>query len=218
MFKTLIINTKEIPHKTIERLSKYRRALLLCVRNGKTHIYSHELASILHLTPVQVRRDLMLIGFAGSLKQGYTVLQLIEVISNILDNPQGINVCVVGLGNLGRSLIKYFQGKRTRLEIVAAFDNSINKIGLTYKGVYCFSNYNMEKIIKEKGIKIAIVTVPPEKAKEVVDKLVRYGIKGILNYTSTPVQVPNDVFLDEYDMITTLEKAAFFVKNSSYNK
>ena len=209
------VNTKEIPAKTIARLSQYRRALLICISRGKTHIFSHEIAAIQHVTPVQVRRDLMLIGFSGSLKQGYNIHQLIEVISNILDSKEGINVAVVGLGNLGRAMINYFYGKRTRLTIVAAFDNDPNKIGTEFNGIYCYSPYRLEEIIKNNNIKIAILTVPAEKAVEVADRLVNAGITGILNYTSTPINVPDHVFLDEYDMITTLEKAAFFVKSLS---
>ena len=59
-----------LPHKTIERLSQYRRALLLCLENGKSHIFSHEIAKIQHITPVQVRRDLMLIGYSGNVEKG----------------------------------------------------------------------------------------------------------------------------------------------------
>jgi redox-sensing transcriptional repressor len=43
------------------------------------------------------------------------------------------------------------------------------------------------------------------------------GIKGILNYTSTPVNVPQQVYLEEYDMITSLEKVAYFVKKYKTN-
>jgi redox-sensing transcriptional repressor len=214
----VIVKTKEIPAKTIARLSQYRRALLICLSRGKTNIFSHEIASLQHVTPVQVRRDLMLIGFSGSLKQGYDIHRLIEVISEILDSEEGINVAVVGLGNLGRAMINYFYGKRTRLTIVAAFDNDSNKIGTEFNGIYCYSPYRLEEVIKKKNIKIAILTVPPEKAVEVTEKLVHAGITGILNYTSTPVNVPDHVFLDEYDMITTLEKAAFFVKTLSENR
>lgn len=206
------IYSKEIPAKTIGRLSQYRRALLICKQKGETHIFSHEIASLQHVTPVQVRRDLMLIGFSGTLKKGYNINQLIETISKILDSDEGINVGVVGLGNFGRALINYFNGKRTKMSIVAAFDADTNKIGTEFNNVYCYSPYRMEEIIKSKNIKIAILTVPPDRAVEVAKKLVNAGIKGILNYTSTPIKVPDDVFLDEYDMITTLEKAAFFVK------
>ncbi len=62
---------KKIPHKTIERLSQYRRALLLCYDKGQTYIFSHEIANIQHITAVQVRRDLMLIGYSGNLRRGF---------------------------------------------------------------------------------------------------------------------------------------------------
>ncbi len=206
------IHSKEIPVKTIARLSQYRRALLICSQKGKTHIFSHEIAAIQHVTAVQVRRDLMLIGFNGSLKQGYNIHDLVDVISEILDYREGINVAIFGLGNFGRALFNYFFGKREQLRIVATFDSNTEKIGTEYNGVYCYSPYRVEEIIKKKNIKIAILTVPPDRAVEVTKKLVDAGIKGILNYTSTPVNVPDNVFLDEYDMITTIEKAAFFVK------
>ena len=206
------IHSKEIPVKTIARLSQYRRALLICSQKGKTHIFSHEIAAIQHVTAVQVRRDLMLIGFNGSLKQGYNIRDLVDVISEILDYREGINVAIFGLGNFGRALFNYFFGKREQLRIVATFDSNTEKIGTEYNGVYCYSPYRVEEIIKKKNIKIAILTVPPDRAVEVTKKLVDAGIKGILNYTSTPVNVPDNVFLDEYDMITTIEKAAFFVK------
>ncbi len=211
----VIVQSKEIPAKTIERLSQYRRALLICLQRGETHIFSHKIAALQHVTPVQVRRDLMLIGFSGSLKQGYNIHRLIEVISNILDSREGINVAVVGLGNFGRAITNYFNGKRSSLTIVASFDNDTNKIGTEFNGIYCYPPYRLDEIIKNKNIKIAILTVPPNKAVEVANRLVNAGIIGILNYTSTPVNVPDYVFLDEYDMITTLEKAAFFVKSLS---
>ena len=91
---------KHLPHKTIERLSQYRRALLLCHAKGKTHIYSHEIAKIQHITAVQVRRDIMLIGYTGTLRKGYNVKELIDLIGQIIDSEEGINVCVVGIGNL----------------------------------------------------------------------------------------------------------------------
>ena len=62
--------TNTIPEKTIERLSEYRRTLLASHRQGITHIFSHVLAGIHGITAVQVRRDLMLIGFSSDTKKG----------------------------------------------------------------------------------------------------------------------------------------------------
>ena len=50
-----------LPEKTVERLSEYRRTLLNCLAEGKTHIFSHELAHLQNITAVQVRRDIMFI-------------------------------------------------------------------------------------------------------------------------------------------------------------
>jgi redox-sensing transcriptional repressor len=201
-----------LPHKTIERLSQYRRALLLCLEQGKTHIFSHEIAKIQHITPVQVRRDLMLIGYSGTLRKGYNIQELIDLIGTIIDSGIGINVAIVGMGNLGRALINYFRGKRHKLSIVAGFDTNPEKIGTTMSGVDCFSPEEMPRIIKEKNIRIGIITVPGENTKKTADQLVEAGIKGIVNYTPKPIDVPGHVYLEEYDMITTLEKVAFFVK------
>lgn len=206
------IKLKHLPHKTIERLSQYRRALLICLANGQTHIFSHEIARIQHINAVQVRRDIMLIGYNGTLRKGYNIKELINLIGKILDTEEGLNVAVVGVGNLGRAIINYFKGKRTKLTIVASFDKNPDKIGKKYSGVTCFDIEDINKLVKEKNISIGIITVTPESATEVTSKLVRAGIKGILNYTPKPVNVPDHIYLEEYDMITSLEKVAFFVK------
>lgn len=203
---------KQLPHKTIERLSQYRRALLLCHAKGITHIYSHEIARIQHITAVQVRRDIMLIGYTGTLRKGYNVKELIDLIGHIIDSEEGINVAVVGMGNLGRAITNYFSGKRTKLSIVAVFDNDKGKIGKKYHGIECHDIDSMKKVIREKNITIGIMTVPGEEAPIIAELLVKAGIKGILNYTPKPVNVPKDIYLEEYDMITSLEKVAFFVK------
>ena len=203
---------KHLPHKTIARLSQYRRALLLLLAKGKTHIFSHEIAKIQHITAVQVRRDIMLIGYTGTLRKGYNVKELIDLIGSIIDSEEGINVCIVGLGNLGMAIENYFSGKRTKLSIVASFDIDPRKIGKRVNGIECFHVDEMNSIIGEKNIKIGIMTVPAEQAADVAKKLVDAGVTGILNYTPKPVNVPDNVYLEEYDMITSLEKVAFFVK------
>jgi redox-sensing transcriptional repressor len=203
---------KHLPHKTIERLSQYRRALLICFENGQTHIYSHEIAKIQHITAVQVRRDLMLIGYTGTLRKGYNVKELIELIGEIIDSQDGINVAIIGMGNLGRALINYFTGKRSHLKIIASFDINPDKIGNSMSGVPCYAIDDLGKIVKEQNIKVAIMTVPADFASQTADLLAKVGIKGILNYTPKPVNVPKDVYLEEYDMITSLEKVAFYVK------
>lgn len=205
---------KNLPDKTVERLSQYRRNLLLCAARGKTHIFSHEIAGLLHITPVQVRRDIMLIGYSGTLRKGYDINELIELIGNILDSESGQKVAVVGVGNLGRAIISYLKGKRTKLTIVAAFDTNPEKVDRIYAGVHCYPYENLAQVIKKEKVTIGIITVPASDAAKVAENLVISGIKGILNFTPSPVNVSSHVFLEEYDMITSLEKVAYFVKKN----
>ena len=205
---------KHLPHKTVERLSQYRRALLLILSKEKTHVFSHEIAQMLHITPVQVRRDLMLIGYSGNLRKGYDIKELIELIGKIIDTDKGQTVAVVGLGNLGKAIISYFRGKRTKLTIVAAFDVNSDKIDRVYNGVPCYHVDLLQKIIKKENISVGIITVPAEQAPAIAESLVLSGIKGILNFTPKPLNVSPYVYLEEYDMITSLEKVAFFAKKN----
>ncbi len=205
---------KKLPDKTVERLSQYRRTLLIANASGKHHIFSHELAAMLHITSVQVRRDIMLIGYSGTLRQGYDVKELIDIIGKIIDSREGQNVAVIGIGNLGRSIIGYFSGKRTKLSIVAGFDMNPEKIDRVYAGVWCYHFDRIAEVIKKENITIAVITVPASEAAFVADIVVKAGVKGILNFTSKPINVPSNVYLEEYDIITSLEKLAYFVKKT----
>jgi len=205
---------KHLPHKTVERLSQYRRSLLLILSREKTHVFSHEIAQMLHITPVQVRRDLMLIGYSGNLRKGYDIKELIDMIGNIIDTDKGQKVAVIGLGNLGKAFISYFKGKRTKLTIVAAFDINPDKVDRIYDGVPCYNINRITEIMKKESITIGIITVPAEQAPAIAETLVIAGAKGILNYSPKPLNVSPNVYLEEYDMITSLEKVAFFAKKN----
>lgn len=202
-----------LPDKTVERLSQYRRNLLICESRGKEHIFSHEIANIHHITPVQVRRDIMLIGYTGTLRKGYNVKELVSLIGEILDKKEGQKVAIVGAGNLGRAIMKYFSDRRDKLTIVAAFDVNLEKVNSKYDGVPVYHINEIKDVIQEKGISIGIISVPVKDVESTAKALVEAGVKGILNYTPRPINVPESVYLEEYDMITSLEKVAYFAKN-----
>jgi redox-sensing transcriptional repressor len=207
-----IKNNSGLPGKTVERLSQYRRILFNSIAEGKANVYSHELAKMMNLTPVQVRRDLMLIGYSGSQSKGYVIKDLVSLIGKIIDSDQGQRIAIVGMGNLGRAITSYFTGKREKLSIVAAFDNDLQKTDRIIAGVPCHHISKFGEVIPAENIGIAILTVAPEATHEVARMLTESGIKGILNYTSVPLSLPEHIFLEEYDIVTSLEKLAFLVK------
>ncbi len=206
-----------LPERTIERLSEYRRSLLNWLSSGSTHIFSHELAKLHNITPVQVRRDIMLIGYSSVKKKGYDVKDLITEIGKIIDSEEGLNVAVLGMGNLGRAVTTYFNGKRSKMRIVATFDVDPTKIGRVISGVNCYHINDLKKIIGEKNISIGVITTPTDTANNIAEDLVVAGIKGIMNFTTIPLNVSSNVYLEEYDMITSLEKVAYFVKKHNSN-
>src|SRR6056297_59913 len=165
----------KLPERTVERISAYRRSLLNCLADGKTHIYSHELAQMHHNTAVQVRRDIMFIGYSSMQRKGYDVRELIDVIGNILDSESGLNVAVIGIGNLGRAITAYFMGKRSKLNIVACFDNDSKKVGRVIAGVRCYPVEQLEDEVKEKEISIAILTIPPDSARPTAEAAIKAG-------------------------------------------
>ncbi len=209
--------TNIIPEKTIERLSEYRRTLLACHKQGITHIFSHVLAGIHGITAVQVRRDLMLIGFSSDTKKGYDVQVLIDYISNILDSPTPMHVAVVGMGHLGQAITKYFNSKGLKLRITAAFDVDPEKVGRTMDGIPVYHMDKFETTVEENDISIVIVSSPTSVAPQLVLPIINAGIRGVLNFTSTPLNFPQGIIVENYDITTLLEKVAYFVKESDSN-
>ena len=206
-----------IPEKTIERLSEYRRTLLASHAQGITHIFSHVLAGIHGITAVQVRRDLMLIGFSSDTKKGYDVEVLIDFISNILDNRNVVNIGVIGMGHLGQAITKHFNGRRSKLRIVASFDVDEKKVGHDIDGIPCYHMNDFEEMVQKYDIKIVVLSSPTGIAAELVVPIINAGIKGVLNFTSMPLNFPRGIFVENYDITTLLEKVAYFVKEAEEN-
>ncbi len=201
-----------LPEKTVERLSEYRRSLADCLEGGITHIFSHVLAGMHGITAVQVRRDLMLIGFSSDTKKGYDVRVLADFISSILDSPEQINIATIGMGHLGQAITKYFNGKGLKPKIIAAFDIDPAKIGHKIVGVPCYGMDEFEEKVEELDINMVVLSSPRDVAGDLVLPIINAGIKGVLNFTSRPLNFPRGIVVENYDITTLIEKVAYFVK------
>lgn len=200
----------EHSERTIGRLSLYRSLLNRLLREGVGNLYSHELAALAGGTPSQVRRDLMATGYTGSPTRGYAIRELIESIGRFLDARKGDNVALVGVGNLGRAVMAFFTGRRPNLKVVAAFDSDPYKVGRVIHGVRCHPMEDLERVLREEEIRVAILTVPAVEAREVATRLTRAGVRGILNFAPVRLRVSRGVFVEDVDVTMSLEKVAFF--------
>ena len=199
------VSNSNIPEKTIERLSEYRRSLLKCHKQGITHIFSHVLAGMHGITAVQVRRDLMLIGFSSDTKKGYDVKVLIDFINNILDSENVMNIAVIGMGHLGQAITKYFNSKGLKLRIVTAFDIDPEKVGTTIDDIPCYHMNQFKEVVWSMDISIVVISSPTRVAPTLVVPIINAGIKGVLNFTSAPLNFPQGIVSENYDITTILE-------------
>ncbi|MGI5865236.1 MAG: redox-sensing transcriptional repressor Rex [Myxococcales bacterium] len=199
--------------RTIGRLSLYRRALLrLQAEEHRPFVYSHELAVLTGVSAAQVRRDLMSIGYSGSPNRGYDIGELVRSIGEQLDDPTGQGMAVVGVGNLGRAIINYVSRQRPCLQVAAAFDKDPEKAGRVIQGCRVYPLEQMPEIVREKRVQIGVISVPASAAQDAADRLVAAGVSGILNFAPASVRVPANVYSEDLDLITTLEKVAYFAR------
>ena len=198
--------------KTIGRLSLYRRLLHGLLSDGVGNTYSHRLAALARVTPAQVRRDLMVIGYSGTTKRGYEVRELVESIGQFLDSSRTQGVALVGIGNLGRAILAYFSGRRPHLSIVAAFDTDPNKVNRVILGCHCYGMEELPRLVEEKDIRVGVITVPAAAAQSAAEALVAAGVRGLLNFAPVRLWVPAHTYVEDIDMTMSLEKVAYFAR------
>ncbi len=201
-----------VSRRTVQRLSLYRRLLSDLQRTGTTSIYSHQLAHLAGVSAAQVRRDFMVIGYSGSPNRGYQLDTCLASIEDLLDGTTRQDVALVGLGRLGHSVLAHFAGRRPLLRIAAGFDTDSRLIGTSVEGCPVYPLADLERIVRQKAIRIAILAVPSERAQAVAESLVRAGVRSIVDFTSVPLRVPEDVFVRQMDITSALETAAFFAR------
>jgi redox-sensing transcriptional repressor len=201
-----------VSRKTVSRMSRYRRLLSSLREEGLESIYSHQLARHAVVSAAQVRRDLMVIGYSGSPNKGYDVDACIASIGSFLDGTASQEVALVGVGNLGRAVLAHFEGKRSSVAIVAAFDVEAGLADTVVHGVRCFAATSMETLVRDLGLEIAVLTVPADAAQEVADTVVRAGVKSVISFAPVPLHLPNDIFVEYMDITAALESAAYFAR------
>lgn len=177
-----------------------------------TIISSDQITQFLNVTPVQFRKDLSFFGEFGKRGVGYNVQRLIQEIENILGVNKQWEIIMVGAGKLGSALLGFEGFSKFNIKIRYAFDADKDKIGRMKKGVKIDNIKNMKEVVKNNGIKIAIISTPPEVAQNVACDLIQAGIKGILNFAPVALKIPADVAVSNVDMACELESLIFFAK------
>lgn len=204
---------KKISDSTIRRLSKYYRSLEYLIEQGVDTVSSDTLAEMDGITSAQVRKDLSFFGTFGKRGFGYNTKALKKQIENILGLYRTWNVAIVGAGNIGRALTEYAEFKKQGFIIRLILDKDPRKIGQQVHGITVRDIKDLDELIKEEQIDIAIIAVPPDSAQAVADKLVAAGIKAILNFAPRSIKVPPDVMVKNENMAVEMEALTYYLSN-----
>jgi redox-sensing transcriptional repressor len=205
---------KTAPKAVVGRMSLYLRQLESYQRQGYTTVSSNQLGQPLSIKNAQVRKDLAFFGQFGHPGIGYRIQELIDVLRHILGIDHDWPLALVGLGNLGRALLRY-RGFRTRgFHVVALFDNDPQKIGQKHDGLVVEPIDSLRNVVTLSKINLAILCVPAEAAQRVAEVLVAGGIRGILNFAPVPLIVPAHVNLVPVDLSVHLEHLAYKVQKT----
>lgn len=204
---------KRIADSTVRRLSAYLRFLEDFEGRGLSTISSDELARRGGTTSAQVRKDLSFFGSFGKRGLGYSVPELAGRLREILGLGRDWKVIIIGAGKIGAALVAYRGFRQRGFNILAAYDSNPDKVGKPLGGIPVRDIAHLEKDVHREAPDIAVLTVPSENAQAVVDRIVRSGIKAVLNFAPTQIQVPADVTVKTVNMAMELEGLSFALTN-----
>src|SRR4051794_32327462 len=207
-----------IPTPAVRRLSLYLRQLESFKKRERRTISSKQLGESLGLTDAQVRKDFAYFGQFGHPGIGYRVDDLVNELRKILGTDKTWNVLLVGAGNLGRALLAYRGFEQKGFKIAAVFDADASKTGKSYGPLTIQPMSELAATIARESIRLGIIAVPADAAQDVADQLVAAGIRGLLNFAPTSINVPPEVALNAVDLAVQLEQLSFQVSLAYINK
>jgi redox-sensing transcriptional repressor len=201
-----------VTKRTVERFFRYCQFLRSRAEEGVDFVFSRELAAAVGVSPEQVRRDLMNFRLKGTPQKGYRIEEFIAELYSHLEASARTNIVLVGVGNLGRAILSYFNKRRPNLSIVAAFDQDPEMTDRVVAGCHVYHISQMEKIVREQKALVGIITVPAQAAQEAANLLVKAGIRGVLNFAPTGIKLQPEIFLENIDITLSIEKVVYFAR------
>ena len=195
---------KEISKSVLKRLPGYLAYLKNMPEDSALYISATALANALGMGEVQVRKDLASIATGGKPKTGYCKGDLINALETYLGYKSVDNAVIIGAGKLGMALFDYGGFEEYGLNIVAAFDNNISKVGVNDKGRYIYPLADFPEFCRQVNVKIGIITVPASAAQETCDLLCDNGIRAIWSFAPIHLNAKEDTLIQYENMAATL--------------
>jgi redox-sensing transcriptional repressor len=201
---------RRIPEATVARLPVYLRSLLEVAGEKVTTISSERLAEMAGVNAAKVRKDLSYLGSYGTRGVGYDVEYLLFQMSRELGLTQDWPVVIVGIGNLGQALANYGGFTDRGFPVAALVDADATKVGDKVGDLVVRHIDELPAIVGEQEVAIGIIATPAHAAQDVADRLVAAGVRSVLNFAPTVINVPTGVSLRKVDLAVELQILSFY--------
>jgi redox-sensing transcriptional repressor len=198
-----------VPDATVARLATYLRVLSTLVERAVVTVSSEELACAAGVNSAKLRKDLSFLGSYGIRGVGYDVATLTEQISRALGLSTHHSVALIGVGNLGQALAGYGGFASRGFRMAALLDADPAVVGTEIGGRTVRDVDDLEQVVEEFDITIAVLAVPVQVAQEICDRLVATGVTSILNFAPAVLSVPEHVDLRKVDLAAELQILSF---------
>ena len=205
-------NERKVPDVVIKRLPRYYRYLSELLAQGIQRISSGSLSEIMNVTASQIRQDFNYFGGFGQQGYGYNVEYLTKEICNILGLNDGDTMIIVGAGNLGRALANHSTFEKRGFKLVGIFDTDAAVIGKTIRGIRIMDSKDIQDFVRKNNVDIAVLTVPNSAVNDTAEMLIKSGIRGILNFSYTELDVPENVAVENVHLSDALMTLAYRIK------
>ena len=203
----------KIPDEAVRRLPIYLRGLLLSSQDSQQNLSSQKLGDLLGVNPWQIRKDFSYFGGFGKPGIGYDIEKLIKQIKKILRLNVNHKAVLVGAGNLGKAILAYPGFTIYGFDIVAAYDNDLQKIGKKIENVTIEDVSNLSSL-KNRKADLGIIAVSMDAAQNIADALIDADIRGILNFSPCHINVPRKVKVITIDIAMDLARLPYYIPMS----
>lgn len=197
------LKKNSIPQPSLARLCRLYSLIEELEEKKETVISSQDIGRRLGVGSHNIRKDIGYLNEAGTSGTGYDISKLKASIEKTLGFNRERNACIIGLGSLGSVIMKYQAMPFPCFKIVAGFDSNINKLETIQTSVPVYPTYEIETVIQRDHIELAVVTEPDINIDKISERLIKGGIKGIINFTPVMLSSENEsVHIRNIDIIT----------------
>lgn len=205
----------KISELVLERLALYHRLLTKMHFKSDDILDSETFAQYLSLDASLIRRDLSVLGSIGRRGKGYETSRLIDCIQDFLGKDIHKNVAVIGLGNIGKAIVRFLCSEDSPYNVNYIFDVNPELVGNAFEEIKIYHINEFIPLTLTDTIDFVILTLPVNAIQNINHIIVKSNIKGILNFAPIHLNLPQNIAYREIDVIKELDTLSGLIKHNN---